>query len=333
MPLITSDIELAAQRLEQGALVAIPTETVYGLAARADLPESVARVFALKGRPASNPLIVHLPSMNALTAWTPALESRAQRLVDAFWPGPLTLVLPALPGVSRVITAGQDSVALRLPAHPQCRALLETLGRALVAPSANRFMAVSPTTAEHVAEGFAGEDLLVLDGGACTVGLESTILAVLPGEPARLLRPGTLDVARLEAVLGEPIECPGPEQTRLRAPGQHHRHYAPRTPAWRFAAATADLPEADPGFGWIFCGQPRAVAGPVEDLGADPAVYARHLYAALHRFDRMGLRGLLLQCPPETTAWRAVHNRLQRACREWDPGAAASTAEAAPKKH
>ncbi len=325
---ITGEPQRAIERLASGALVAIPTETVYGLAADAANPQAVAKVFALKGRPSSNPLIVHLHHTAAVDAWASEVGATARRLMDAFWPGPLTLVLKAQPGVSRLITAGQDSVALRVPAHPMALQVLRGLGRALVAPSANRYMGVSPTTAEHVASQFADEDLLVLDGGPCGVGLESTIVGVLPGRPPCLLRPGMIDVETLQTVASCVVEADGSGD--LRAPGQHRRHYAPRTPALGFRiglegcidlgddvvpdglASVAAL-RGDPATGWILCGARLVVAGPCLELGQEAVGYARGLYAALHRLDSLRLQRILVQWPPETPAWRPIRDRLSRA--------------------
>jgi L-threonylcarbamoyladenylate synthase len=235
MPTITQDADAAAERLREGRLVAIPTETVYGLAADARNPEAIAGIYALKGRPASNPLIVHVADAAALTDWAVEVPRAAQDLVAEFWPGPLTLVLSARADVPRIVTAGQDTVALRQPNHPLCLELLRRFGGAVVAPSANRYMSVSPTTAEHVARQFPDSDLLILDGGPCRVGLESTIVSLLPGEPPRLLRRGMLDRSAIERVLGTRLSTD--TNGTLRVPGQHVRHYAPTTPAWRF-----DLP-------------------------------------------------------------------------------------------
>jgi L-threonylcarbamoyladenylate synthase len=314
---ITQRLDLAIARLGIGGLVAIPTETVYGLAAAADDPEAVARVFALKGRPPTNPLIVHIHDAAGADQWACSISQVARDLMQAFWPGPLTLVLPARPEVSRQITAGQNSVALRVPAHPLALALLAGLGKALVAPSANRYMAVSPTSAVHVARQFPGEDLLILDGGPCEVGLESTILAVLPDQPLRLLRPGMLGTGAIEAVTGLPVAMDN--SASIRVPGQHERHYAPATPAFAFSVERVASNPAllnDPLTGWILCGGTVSVRGPCLDLGKDPSMYARLLYDALYQFDAMNLRRIQVQQPPGHIAWGAIHNRLSRALRK-----------------
>ncbi len=315
MPTLTTDLDLACARLKAGELLALPTETVYGLAADARNEAAVAKVFALKGRPSSNPLIVHLAHASQTGDWAAEVPAAAQRLMDAFWPGPLTLVLPARGDVSRAVTAGQSSVALRVPAHPLARQLLERFGSGLVAPSANRYMSISPTSTAHVMQQFADSDLLILDGGPCAVGLESTIVGLLPGEPARLLREGMLSASQIEAVLGEPLARG--EAGELRVPGQHHRHYAPGTPTQRFQQVPT-MALQDPRCAWLWCGAAQPSVGPALDLGADPERYAQGLYAALYELDNLGLDRLLIQTPPPGEAWAAVHDRLARASRPLD---------------
>jgi L-threonylcarbamoyladenylate synthase len=309
MPIITCDIERCAEQLRAGNLVGMPTETVYGLAADAANVAAVAKVFALKGRPSSNPLIVHLESAAQVSQWAAEVTPAARRLMDAFWPGPLTLVLPVRDEVARCVTAGQDSVALRVPAHPSAQALLAAFGGGLVAPSANRYMSISPTSAEHVAQQFADSDLHILDGGSCQVGLESSIVSLLPGDRPRLLRRGMLGQAQLEALLGEPLEG---KAGSVRAPGQHHRHYAPSTTTLAFVQAPAEA-LASPRCGWLWCGGAQPSQGPALDLGDEPQAYAARLYAALYQLDALGLERLYIQLPPQQAAWAAVHDRLSRA--------------------
>lgn len=309
MPTITTDLARCVARLRAGDLLGMPTETVYGLAADAGSTEAVARVFALKGRPSSNPLIVHLQDASQAARWAADVPPAAQRLMAACWPGPLTLVLPARDEVSRCVTAGQDSVALRVPAHPSAQALLAAFGGGLVAPSANRYMSISPTSAEHVAQQFADSDLLILDGGSCQVGLESSIVSLLPGDSPRLLRRGMLSQTSLEAVLGEPLEG---KAGAVRAPGQHHRHYAPSTPTLAFVQAPAEA-LASEHCGWLWCGGVQPSQGPAMDLGAEPQAYAAGLYAALYQLDALGLERLYVQLPPQQAEWAAVHDRLSRA--------------------
>lgn len=310
MPYITPHIEDCARHLRAGRLVAMPTETVYGLAADARQEEAVQQVFALKGRPNSNPLIVHLEDSSQVEHWATQVPPTARRLMAAFWPGPLSLVLPARDEVSRSVTAGQDSVALRVPAHPIARRLLRAFGGGLVAPSANRYMSISPTRAEHVAQQFPDSDLWILDGGPCQVGLESSIVSLLPDDSPRLLRRGMLGQARLEAVIGQSLEG---RDGGLRAPGQHLRHYAPSTLTQAFVQPPGKA-LASPRCGWLWCGQPQPSQGPALDLGDSPEIYAARLYAALYQLDALGLECLYIQLPPQQEEWAAVHDRLARAC-------------------
>ncbi|MCJ8169512.1 L-threonylcarbamoyladenylate synthase [Atopomonas sediminilitoris] len=309
MPQITTDIACAVARLRAGELLGLPTETVYGLAADARNPAAVAQVFALKGRPASNPLIVHVTGREQVDDWAASVPEAAEKLIAAFWPGPLTLVLPAKDSVSPVITAGQASVALRAPAHPSAQAVLAAFAGALVAPSANRYMSISPTCAAHVAQQFADADLLIVDGGACQVGLESTIVSLLDDTP-RLLRSGTLDPAAIEHVLGQPLARGAAGSVRV--PGQHVKHYAPNTPAFSVANVPVAA-QADPRCGWLLLRPRDDIAGTVHALGNEPIAYARGLYAALYALDNAGLERIYIELPPRSEAWTAVHDRLSRA--------------------
>ena len=310
MPLLTTCPQRACDRLNAGELLALPTETVYGLAANARDDQAVAKVFALKGRPASNPLIIHLASAEQAQEWAREIPDAARRLMDAFWPGPLTLVLPAHAHVSRSITAGQDSVALRVPAHPLALEVLRRFGGGLVAPSANRYMSISPTCAGHVTQQFAESDLLILDGGASAVGLESTIVSLLENDPPRLLREGMLSATQIEAVLGAPL-LHGAGSV-LRVPGQHRKHYAPATPSWRFTRTPEEALQ-DPHCAWLWRGEGPATAGPAIHLSSQPRAYAQGLYAALYELDNLGRQRLLIQSPADTPDWAAVLDRLARA--------------------
>ncbi|MBX3172660.1 MAG: threonylcarbamoyl-AMP synthase [Candidatus Eremiobacteraeota bacterium] len=289
----------AADLLRRGQLVAIPTETVYGLAAEATREEAIRQVFALKGRPADHPLIVHLGD----TAWAAhwgVLPPLFGRLAERFWPGPLTMVVPRLARVSPLITGGQDSVALRVPRHPLTLETLLALGEPVVAPSANRFGHTSPTRAEHVLAEFPG--LPVLDGGPCPVGLESSIID-LTGPQPRLLRPGQLSRALLEEVTG-PLALSSADAPRV--PGALERHYAPRTlTRWD----DGQIPTGR--WGWLgFSGRGATfevlMPSSVEDYGA-------RLYAALRELDAAGLEVILVERPPQSPEWEAVLDRLRRA--------------------
>lgn len=306
-----SRIELkeALDRLRAGETVAIPTETVYGLAADATQPSAIRKVFEAKGRPADHPLIVHLGAADWAPQWG-ACPPELWLLAERFWPGPLTLVVPRLASVSLAITGGQDSVALRVPAHPLSLELLQQLGRPLVAPSANRFGHTSPTCAEHVLEEFAGS-VPVLDGGPCRVGLESTILD-LTHRPFRILRPGQLSQQELEEVVG-PLATTS-SQPRPRVPGALDRHYAPRTPTF------LGVPPGTESFGWLGCSaQPLPPgAGPCVILPDQAEGYAQGLYAALRELDRQQCAALGIEPPPRQPGWEAIWDRLNRAIASQD---------------
>jgi L-threonylcarbamoyladenylate synthase len=318
VPVSPDAIAKAAQLLRAGGVVAIPTETVYGLGAVAMNPAAVRRVFVIKGRPANHPLIVHLPAAEALPEWAREIPDAAWRLAERFWPGPLTLVLPRQPQVPDEVTGGQDSVALRVPAQPVARELIALAG-ALAAPSANRFGRVSPTTAEHVLAELGGDVDMILDAGPCQVGLESTILSLHDDQPA-LLRPGGVSVAELEAVLGYPI-APPPQD--LRAPGRLASHYAPATPLQLVAAS--ELPQrlaatsaagtkvAVVAYGADAIAAAEAADAAVTAMPGDVVEYGRRLYAMLRRVDAAGHDLILVEAPPAAPEWLAVRDRLMRA--------------------
>ncbi len=289
----------AAALLRAGGLVAIPTETVYGLAADATQEEAVRSVFALKGRPADHPLIVHLGDAAWAGHWG-ILPGHFAELASCFWPGPLTLVVPRLARVSPLITGGQDSVALRVPRHPLTLEMLRCLGEPVVAPSANRFGHTSPTQAAHVRSEFA--DLPVLDGGPCPVGLESSIVDLTGAQP-RLLRPGQISREQLEAVVG-PLASSVAGAPRV--PGALERHYAPRT-LTRWDDGTVP----DGRWGWLGFFSRGAVAEVVMPRSASD--YGARLYAALRQLDEAGLEVILVERPPDGPEWEAVQDRLRRA--------------------
>ena len=312
-----AQIAAAARALRAGELVAFPTETVYGLGADARNPTAVRRIFAIKGRPARHPLIVHLPDIGELAAWAREVPEQARRLAERFWPGPLTLVLPRAEGVEDSVTGGQDTVALRVPANPVAQQLLAAFGGGIAAPSANRYGRVSPTCAEHVREEFGETVPIVLDGGECAIGLESTIVAFQDGV-ARLLRPGRITAGEISALIG-PLAI-GADAGSPRVPGSTPAHYAPTTPlsivpseqiearsaalthsgrrvavlAWR--ASTAPHPHVT----WI-------------DAGARATQYAHDLYAHLRTLDKCGAERILVQEVPDGEAWAAIRDRLRRA--------------------
>ena len=313
-------IEQAAARLRAGGVVAFPTETVYGLGADASNPDAVRRVFTLKGRPADHPLIVHIGAPPLLERWARDIPPVAWRLAKAFWPGPLTLILRR-GQAPLAVTGGQDSVGLRMPHHPVALALLDAFGGGIAAPSANRFGRVSPTQAGHVGDEFGDAVDLVLDGGACRVGLESTILSLVSGQPV-LLRPGAITPAALEAVIGAPL-ADRPPDSGLRAPGTLEAHYAPATRLLLCPGATVEARLRE----WL--GRDARVAllhytPALEKLEQNPLAqahpmparagdYGRALYAALRRLDAQGFDVILVELPPPDDAWRAVSDRLGRA--------------------
>lgn len=313
----------AAALLRAGRLVAFPTETVYGLGGNALDPEAVRRIFAAKGRPSFNPLIAHVPSAEAARELAAVWPEAAERAAAAFWPGPLTLVVPRAPRVPDVVTAGLETVALRVPAHPVARALLEEVQLPLAAPSANRYTRLSPTTAAHVARGLGERVDLILDGGATAVGIESTVVDV-SGDAPVLLRPGTLSRGALEEVLG-PLRLPDllAADAPRPSPGMVDRHYSPEAelrvypPERRAelrAAAERARERAEAVGGLLLRGPVPGVTHPVA-MPAEPAEYARELYAALHRLDEVGCALIVADAVPEGAEWAGVRDRLARAAR------------------
>lgn len=309
-------LEAAAQVLVAGGLVALPTETVYGLGARADDDAAVASIFHAKGRPADHPLIVHVAGPAEAEWFAARLDAAAQRLIQAFWPGPVTVIVPRRPGVAAASAGGQDSIGLRCPSHPVARALLQrcaALGVAGVsAPSANRFGRISPTTAGHVAEEF-GPDLLVLDGGPCEVGIESTIIDCSRGRPV-LLRPGLLTRARLEQALGEPLRQP--DEQAPRASGTLEAHYAPRASLCLVDLQCLPLP---PPSGNMLAVYSRTRPADLPEgarwhpMPSDPVRAAHELFASLRALDTPQARQIWVEQPPDAPEWEGVRDRLRRA--------------------
>ena len=312
-----AEIARAVRLLRAGELVAFPTETVYGLGADAANPQAVAKIFAAKGRPADHPLIVHLAGAAVLDAWAREVPDAAYKLAAAFWPGPLTLILKRAAKVPDAVTGGQDTVGLRVPDHPLALALLAGFGGGIAAPSANRYGRISPTTAAHVRSELGDAVALVLDGGPCPIGIESTIVDLSRGAPA-VLRPGAISAADIMRVLGAGAtidEAMGGDRPRVS--GSHAGHYAPQT-RLRLLMREQLLPAA------LVAGQRVAVLArhprPSPAAGidwqvapGDAAGYARELYAALRRLDESGADLILVEAPPRDAAWAAVEDRLQRA--------------------
>ncbi len=313
--------------LRAGGLVAFPTETVYGLGADASSDEAVAAIFAAKGRPSDHPLIVHVAAgtkgTEALSRFAQPLPPFAQKLVKAFWPGPLTLIVTRQPGVAAAAAGGQDTVGLRCPAHPVAQALLEACAEqgvpGVAGPSANRFGRVSPTTAEHVRQEF-GDALLVIDGGPCDVGIESTIVDCSRGQPV-LLRPGAITRTQIEAACGEPLrdrhELAAPDP---RASGTLEAHYAPAAKL-RLMDAKAlqtglDVLGVNAAHLAVWARSPlksRSQRVLLRRMPDDAAAAAQQLFALLRQFDDEGVKLIWVEAPPSTPEWEGVRDRLQRA--------------------
>ena len=310
-------IARAARMLRDGGLVAFPTETVYGLGADARNADAVRRIFAAKGRPEDHPVIVHVEDLAAAEGWVTDMPDDARALAQAFWPGPLTLILPRAADVLDVVTGGQSSVGLRVPAHPVARALLGAFGGGIAAPSANRFGHVSPTTARHVVDDLGDAVDVILDGGACDVGIESTIVAFTTGTPM-LLRPGGVPQDAIAAVLGR---MPASRDASApRASGMLSSHYAPRTPASLVApdvllAELGQLEERDERIAVLAVStrRPDSFDGVWISAPDDAAVYARMLYANLRALDRADADAILIERVPQEREWAAIGDRLARA--------------------
>ena len=302
------NLEQAIALLKSGNVVAIPTETVYGLAADASNEAALRQVYAIKQRPADNPLIVHIANANQVNDWAEEFPPLAQKLAQAFWPGPFTLVLPAKNSVSNIVRGGQPTVALRVPAHPVALELLKKSGLALAAPSANKFTQLSPTTAAHVRVGL-GDSVGVLDGGACKVGIESTIVAVM-GDEWQLLRLGMLSEASIEALAGRSAKN---FSQPIKAPGQHLLHYSPRTPLRLFASRAALLKNATDRSAALLLGAGAVPNCTYFELNNNATDVAQQLYDTLHKMDALGAEILLIEAPPAAPEWLAILDRLTRA--------------------
>lgn len=314
----------AALALSAGDVVALPTETVYGLAANAWDAAAVAKIFALKGRPAHNPVIVHVADLNLARRCVRHWPESAERLAQAFWPGPLTLVLPRAADIPDAVTAGGDTVGLRWPAHPFMQALICQCGFPLAAPSANPSNDISPTRADHVARSLGDRLSLIVDGGPTPVGIESTVVD-LSGEDPRVLRPGMISAEALAAVLGRPVAVGSTEPVgeTLRSPGQLAKHYAPRARlvVWQWADATALRQQAtaagmDPARTVVM--SHRVIPPPgdwadVIQMPATPTAYAQALYATWHRCDERDRGWIVMEAVPTDAAWHGIADRLRRA--------------------
>jgi L-threonylcarbamoyladenylate synthase len=295
------DIQKAAHILRSGGLVVFPTETVYGLGANALDPATIRKIYEMKGRPSSSPLIVHVSSIAQARALAEEWLPEAERLAERYWPGPLTLVVPKKPFIPDEVTAGLQTVGIRIPRHPVALALLREAGIPIAAPSANRFTRLSPTSAQHVRDAFGDDTPFLLDGGPCEVGLESTVIAVTR-EGLEVLRPGMALVENASAVPEEKHEA-------HRAPGQHKRHYSPKTRV--LLVNRGHLPQTGNGaYLWLAY---NSSAAKKYRMPENPSEYAAQLYNTLHALDREGLDWIAVEMPPDTPEWSAIRDRLTRA--------------------
>lgn len=313
-----ADVATAVALLQAGELVAVPTETVYGLAADASNPQAVAKIFAAKQRPADHPLITHVGDLAALASWVSAIPPWLEALAQTFWPGPLTVLLPRRAQVSPIITGGLDSIGVRIPAQPTLLALLQQSGLALAAPSANPYQKLSPTSAEQVLVSMQGRIAAVLDGGRCALGSESTIIEV-SAEQVQILRSGPISQRALQAHFSQPVVLPRHHQVAVS--GNKRQHYQPQA---RLRWATADeitarlraKPED-----WAAIVHGAAWQGPwppawqphVRWLGADAVSYRHQLYASLFALDQARVKEVWVLPPPAEVEWADIHDRLQRA--------------------
>jgi L-threonylcarbamoyladenylate synthase len=304
-----SDLRRAASLLCAGRLVAFPTETVYGLGANALDAEAVSRIFEAKGRPHTSPLIVHVASEAMLPRVVAEWPEAAQQLARAFWPGPLTLVLPKQPAVPDLVTAGLATVGVRMPAHPVALALIKECDLPLAAPSANRFTQLSPTAADHVRQSLGDRVDFILDGGPCTVGIESTVLS-LATSPPTLLRPGGISRAQIEALVGPIDVVTNADSGPHASPGMHAKHYSPRTRL--LLAQHGEIPKQGRGAYLQLSHAPQSPAHIIA-MPADPATYAAILYQTLHDLDAQHFDWIAVEQPPAIAAWEAVLDRLRRA--------------------
>lgn len=297
------EIRKAAEILRAGGLVVFPTETVYGLGANALDASAVKKIYALKGRPATSPLIVHVASIEEARKLASEWPEEAEQLACDYWPGPLTMVLPKRRIIPDEVTAGLSTVGLRMPRHPVALELLRASGVPVAAPSANRFTQLSPTTAQHVRDAFGADTPFLLDGGPCEVGLESTVVAVTK-DGLEVLRPGMAFVEDAVAA-----ESAGSGDEAHRSPGQHKKHYSPRTRV--LLVKQGRLPaEGQGAYLWL---QHEAEAANAIHMPDRPEAYAAQLYGQLHQLDRLGLDWIAVEMPPETSQWAAIRDRLTRA--------------------
>lgn len=321
--LFDAAVERAADLLRAGEIVALPTETVYGLAANALVPKAVEKIYQAKGRPAHNPIIVHVSSLQMAQECVAAWTENAARLARSFWPGPLTIVLPKAIAVPEIVTSGGGTVGVRWPSHPFMRAVIAKCGFPLAAPSANRSNEISPTTAEHVRKSLGDAVPLIVDGGAANVGIESTVID-LASERPRILRPGMIHEESLSAALGDKaVVASAGDDATLRSPGMLPRHYAPKAKlvvlSWdsaeelKFQITNYGLKKRDVSVVAHTNIPLQPEFERVSVIPHDPEAFARALYAELHRCDEEGAKLIVVEAPPEEPAWRGIADRLARA--------------------
>jgi L-threonylcarbamoyladenylate synthase len=315
-------IKQAAQALRGGDLVAFPTETVYGLGADATNTSAVEKIFKAKGRPNTNPLIVHVATIDIAKRYALTWPQEAQRLAERFWPGPLTVVLPKSPTILDQVTAGLDTVGLRIPSHPLALSLLHEFAGPVAAPSANRSNRVSPTTADHVRAELGDAVKIILDGGLCEVGIESTVVDLAHETPG-ILRPGMITQQQIEQVIGQvdlsnTVAAPGESAT---SPGQQPIHYAPHAPAYRFTAQylSAILSRVDRHAAVLLLSSDAAIKSLIDvhivQMPASPAQYARRFYSTLRKLDQQHVKQIWIELPPDLPQWSGIRDRVMRATR------------------
>lgn len=308
----STDIDLAVSLLRQGEVVALPTETVYGLAGDATNDKAIEKIFLAKGRPSDHPLIVHIHSLDAAANWAADISDQAKLLAQNFWPGPLTMVFRKKPSVSQLITGGLNTVALRIPDHPLTLEVLRTLDRAVVAPSANAHTKTSPTRAEHVLKTLSGKIAAVIDGGDCQVGIESTIVDMTGPEPV-ILRPGAITQAMIAQTLD--TEVSQPVSHNVKVAGNMRQHYQPEKPLYiRTLPELMALVESGSNIAIIHYSDLGVAKNQVSyQLPMEKAGYARLLYATLYSIDATDVDTIYLEALPETPEWSAINDRLKRA--------------------
>ncbi len=310
---MSAKIIQAISILNEGGLVAFPTETVYGLGADASNQKALEKIFIAKERPFNHPLIVHIAKVEEMANWARDIPQVAYQLANLFWPGPLTLILKKQPHVLDIITADQETIGLRIPSHPLARALISEFGRGIAAPSANKFTHVSPTTAQAVYEELGDKVDMILDGGECEVGLESTIID-LSGDTPAILRPGMINRDALTAALGRQVSYQ--QQSIIPTPGMHHLHYAPLTQTHILSNSEIKdfIKNIDANVAIIACeSDEKEGAAKLICLTKNPAHYAHYLYQTLRSLDNSGVNHILIEKVPETTEWEAIRDRINKA--------------------